>query len=231
MSNKTLSCRAMALSVSVAILSTLSTYTYATPRARGAELSAYGEVELNGQKAISGVTIFSKCVVVTGRDSSASVRLGVPGRIELFANTNLGLSLADNRITGLMESGRARFSTPAGVSINLTTGDSSVLVDGSQATSFIVNTEKGNTTVETETGAAELRSRAGTTKIVPGEVGTAGIPQSTKKDGDDQPHRGSVWAAWLATGSVIAAAIWVVLHERPTHENDLNFGGVVTIPS
>jgi len=230
MNAKTLGCRGVALSISLAIISTLSTYTYANPRARGAELSVYGEVELNGQKAISGVTIFSRCVIVTGRDSNASVRLGVPGRIELFANTNLGLSLADNRITGLLESGRARFTTPAGVSINLTTGDASVLVDGSLSTSFIVNIENGNTTVETESGSTELRSRAGTTKIMPGEVGTAGILLSTKKDNDDQSHRGSLWA-WLATGSVIAAAIWVVLHERPTHENDLNFGGVVTVPS
>ena len=222
----------VAISTAVAILSVFSTHTLATPGWHGAELSVFGEVALNGQKAISGVTLLSECVIVTAPGSSASVSLGKLGRIELSANTKLRLSFAADRITGLLSAGRARFSTSADVSLNLTTPDGSVLVDGSQATSIVVNAENGNTSLVTESGQADLRSRNATTMIVAGEIGAAGSMQSTSKDdADHKPQGGSFWAAWLATGSVIAAAIWVVTHEKQAHENDLDFGGTVVIPS
>ena len=232
MIKKTWSRKVVAISTAVAILSVCATPTWAMPGVRGVELSVFGEVALNGQKAISGLTIFSECLIVTAPGSIASVSLGKLGRIELSPNTKLRLSFAANSITGLLSAGRARFSTSADVSLNLTTPDGSVLVDGSQATSLVVNAESGHTSVVTETGEAELRSRNATTMIVAGEIGAAGSMQSTKKDdGDQKPHGGSFWAAWLATGSVIAAAIWVVTHEKQAHENDLDFGGTVVVPS
>ena len=222
----------VAILTAVAILSVCATPTWAMPGLHGAELSVFGEVALNGQKAISGVTIFSECLIATAPGSSASVSLGKLGRIELSANTKLRLSFSANSITGLLVAGRARFSTPADVSLDLTTPDGSVRVAGSQATSLVVNAEDGNTSVSTETGQAELRSDNLTTTIAAGEIGAAGSTQSTRKDdGDNKPHGGSFWAAWLATGSVIAAAIWVVTHEKQAHENDLDFGGTVIVPS
>ena len=232
MVSKTCCRKVVAIFVAVATLSFGSARALATAQGRGAELSVFGEVTLNGQRAISGVTIFSESVIVTAEGSSASVSLGKLGRIELLANTSLRLSLADKSITGLLESGRAHFSTPEGVALTLTTSDGSVLVAGSQATSLMINTENGHTTVMNQSGQAELRSPTVTTKIAAGEIGTSGILQSTKTDdGADQPHGGSFWAAWLVTGSVIAAAIWVVTHEKEPHQNDLDFGGTIANPS
>ena len=227
MINKTWSRKFVAMLVAAAVLSVYSMLTLATPGARSGELSVIGQVTVNGQKAISGGTIFSDSTIVTAKDSSATVSLGKLGRVELLANTSVKLSFTDHGITGLLEAGRAHVSTPAGVSVNLTTKDGSVLVDGSLATSFTVNTENGNTMVATQTGMAELRSGTTVTKIAAGENGTAGTPQAKKGDDDDHKLSGGALAALLlATGGAVAAVIWAA-----THRNDLNFGGTVIVVS
>ncbi len=228
MINKTWSRKFLAMSVAAAVLSVSSMLTLASPGARSGELSVSGDVTVNGQKAISGGTIFSDSVIVTAKDSSALVSLGKLGRIELTANTSVKLTFTDSSIAGLLDSGRARVSTPAGVSVNLTTKDGSVMVDGSQATSFTANLENGNTMVNTETGLAELRAGSTVTKIAAGENGVAGTP-TAKKDDDDDDHKlsgGALAALLLAAGGAIAAIIIV-----SRNKNDLNFGGSVIVVS
>ena len=226
MINKTWSRKFVAMSVAAAVLSVSSMLTLATPGARSGELSVSGEVTVNGQKAISGGTIFSDSVIVTAKDSNATVSLGKLGRVELLANTSVRLSFADNSIQGLLDSGRARVSTPAGVSVSLTTKDGSVMVDGSQATSFTASTESGNTTVATEAGLAELRSGATVTRIAAGESGVAGTPQAKSDDSDGKISGGALAALLLATGGAIAAIILV-----SRDKDDLRFGGTVIVVS
>jgi formylmethanofuran dehydrogenase subunit C len=227
MINKTWSRKFIAMSVAAAVLSVSSMLTLASPGARSGELSVSGDVTVNGQKAISGGTIFSDSVIVTAKSSSAVVSLGKLGRVELLANTSVRLSFADNSISGLMDSGRARVSTPAGVSVNLTTKDGSVMVDGSQVTSFTASMENGNTTVTTEAGLAELRSGATVTKIAAGESGVAGTPQMAKADDEDGKLSGGALAAiLLATGGAVAAILWAI-----RDDDNLNFGGTVIVVS
>ena len=130
MIKKTWSRKFVAILVAAAVLSMYSMLTLATTGARSGELSVNGEVSVNGQKVTSGGTIFSGSAIVTAKDGSATVSLGKLGRIELSANTSLKLNFADNAIVGLLDSGRAHVSTPKGVTVNLTTKDGSVVVDG-----------------------------------------------------------------------------------------------------
>ena len=227
MINKTWSRKFVAISVAAAVLSVYSMLALATPGARSGELSVTGQVTVNGQKVISGGTMFSDSVIVTAKDSSAIVSLGKLGRVELLANTSVKLSFAGNSISGLLDAGRARIATPAGVSVNLSTKDGSVLVDGSQATSFTVNTENGSTVVATEAGLAELRSGTTVTKIAAGSNGTAGTPQAKPSDDDDNKlSGGALFALLAAAGGAVAAIIYAT-----THGNDLNFGGTVNVVS
>jgi len=204
--------------------------TLATTAVRSGELSVTGDVSVNGQKVTSGGTIFSGSAVVTAKDSSATVSLGKLGRIELSPSTSIKLSFADNAIVGLLDSGRARVSTPEGVSVNITTKDGSVVVDGKQATAFTVNTQNGNTVVGTEAGVAELKSGATVSHIAAGESGVAGTPvPGTGKDDSDGDHKltgGALFALLAATGGAVAAIIYAT-----THGNDLNFGGTVNVVS
>ena len=226
MINKTWSRKFIAASVAVAVLTVYSMLTLATPGARSGALSVIGEVTVNGQKVISGGTIFSDSVIVTAKDSSATVSLGKLGRIDLLANSSLKLSFTDNSIMGLLDSGRARVSTAVGVSVNLTTRDGAVVVDGSKATSFSVSVENGNTFVSTETGIAELRSGTTVKQIAAGESGVAGTPQGKKDDEEHGLHGGALAALLLATGGAVAAIIWAT-----TRKNNLTFGGTVNVIS
>lgn len=227
MTNKTWSRKFVAVLVAAAVLTVYSMLTLATPAARSGELSVNGEVTVNGQKFVSGGTIFSGSVIATSKNSSATASLSKLGRVELLANSNLTLGFADNAIMGALDSGRARVSTPAGVSVNITTKDGLVVVDGSQAASFVVSTEKGNTIVTTEAGSVELRSGKTTTRVGAGETGTAGVPQPSKSDDDEHGiHGNALLALLVATGGAVAAIIWAT-----THNNDLNFGGTVIVVS
>jgi hypothetical protein len=228
MINKTWGRKFVAISVAAAVLSVYSMLTLATPGARSGELSVIGNVTANGQKAISGGTIFSDSVIVTAKESSATVSLGRLGRIELLANTSIKLSFGDNSIMGLLDSGSARVSTPVSVLVNLTTKDGSVVVDGSQATSFRVSTENGNTVVTTESGLAVLRSGTTVKQIAAGENAVAGTPQggAKKDDADPKVSGGTLAALLLAVGGAVAAMIY-----SGTRGNDLNFGGTVSVIS
>jgi ferric-dicitrate binding protein FerR (iron transport regulator) len=229
MINKTWSRKFVAILVAAAILSVYSMLTLATTARTAGELSVTGNVSVDGQKAVSGGTIFSGSLISTAKDSSATISLGKLGRVELAAGSSLRLTFAESAITGLLDAGRARVSTAAGVSVNLTTKDGSVVADGKQATAFTVDTENGNTIVNTESGIAELHSGTTVSRIAAGESGVAGTPQggSTKKDdGDHKLSGGALVALLAATGGAVAAIIYAT-----THKNDLNFGGTVNVVS
>jgi hypothetical protein len=159
--------------VAAAILIVYTTLISATPGAHSARLSVVGIVTVDDQQVVSGGTFFSDSTIATGPDSSATLTLGRYGRIELQANSSLTLSLTDKGLSGSLSAGRGRVLTPAGISVNLTTKDGAVVVDGREATSFMVDTNHDNTMVTTESGLAKLRSKNGVEEIAAGENGVA----------------------------------------------------------
>ena len=140
MISKTWSRKPIAVSVAVAVLSVYSMVALASPAAKApaGELSVSGQVTINGEKVISG-TVFSDSSITTAEKSSATVNLSKLGRVELAPNSGLTLSFTEKSVSGLLENGSANVSTLAGNSVSLATKDGTVVVDGSQATSFSVN--------------------------------------------------------------------------------------------
>jgi hypothetical protein len=226
MISKTWSRKTVAAFLSVAVLSVYSMIALASPEAKvpSGELSVTGQVTVNGQKAISGGTLFSDSVIVTSDNSSATVNISKLGRVQLAPNSTLTLSFNDKALTGQLDSGIASVATLAGISVNLTTKDGVVVVDGSQATSFTVNAKRGNTVVSTLTGIVELRAGGAVKQIAAGESGTAGTPQ-TDNDDDDGLSTGALAAVLIAAGGAIVAAIIA------TREDEINFGGTVVVIS
>lgn len=237
MISKTCSRKSIAACLSVAVLSVYSMVALAAPGARASsgELSISGQVTVNGQKVISGGTLFSDSVIVTADHSSAIVSLSKLGRVELAPNSSLTLSFSDQGITGMLSKGVAHVSTIAGVFVNLTTKDGSVVVDGNQATSFTVDTKNGNTIVSTEAGLAELRAGGAARQVAAGENAVAGTPQGTTTDGcrygdcpDTGISGGALAALLLGIGAAAAA---IILATRD--DDEFAFGGnpVVISPS
>lgn len=226
MISKTWSRKSIATAVAVAVLSVYSMVVLAAPGAKAAgELSVSGQVTVNGQKVISGGTVFSDSTISTATQSSASVSISKVGRVELAPNSNLRLSFAENSITAMLETGSAQVSTLAGTTVNLTTKDGTVVVDGSQATSFTVSASRGRTSLATLSGVAQFKTGTTVKQVAAGESATAGVP-SPQGDDDDGLSGGALAVLLLAIGGAVAGVLYAAFHN-----NDLNFGGSVTVVS
>lgn len=228
MIRKNWSRKLIATFVSVAVLSVYSMIALAAPGAKGpsGELLISGQVTVNGQNAISGGTLFSDSVIATADLSSATVSISKLGRIQLAPNSGLTLSFTDNAITGILDSGVAHVSTLAGVSVNLTTKDGDVVVDGSQATSFSVRAKNGTTVVSTEAGLTELRSGGAVKQIAAGENATAGTPNPQAPAEDEGMNGGRLAVLLIAVGAAVALVFYAI-----RTKNDLNFNGTVNVIS
>jgi len=197
-------------------------------KAPSGELSIAGQVTVNGESAVSGGTVFTDSLITTAEKSNATVNLSKLGRVELAANSNLKLSFTEKSIMGLLENGTVHIWTLAGTSVNFTTKDGVVVVDGSQATSFTINVVKGITSISTQSGVAQLHVGSAVKQVAAGESATAGTPNPKNDPGDDDDKMSSgELAAFLIAGGAAAALIFWAL----SHDNDLNFGGTVTVIS
>jgi len=227
MTSKSWSRKSIAACVAVAVLSVYSMVVLAVPGSKASgELSVSGQVTVNGQKVISGGTLFSDSTINTADQSSASVSISKLGRVELAPNSSLRVSFADNSLTAMLETGSAHVSTLAGITVNLTTKDGTVVVDGSQATSFTVSASRGRTSVATESGLAQFRSGGSIKQIAAGESATAGTPTPQGDTGEGGLSGGALAVLLLAVGGAVAAVLYATMHN-----NDLNLGGNVTVVS
>jgi hypothetical protein len=230
MISKTWSRKPIAALVAVAILSVYSMVVLASPAAKApsGELSIAGQVTVNGETAVSGGTVFSESIITTAEKSNATVSLSKLGRVELLPTSNLKLSFTDKSIMGLLENGTARISTLAGTSVNFTTKDGVVVVDGSQATSFTVQVVKGITSLTTTSGVAQLHVGSAVKQVAAGESATAGTPNPKNDPGDDDDKMsgGELDALLLLGAGAVAGILYAAMHN-----NDLNFGGTVVVVS
>ena len=210
--------------VAAAVLSVSSMLVLAAPGAKASgALAASGHVTVNGQKMTSGGTIFTDSIISTADQSSASVSISKVGRVDLAANSDLRLSFAANSITAMLETGSAQVAIFAGSTVNLTTKDGTVVVDGSQPTTFTVSASRERTSVATLSGIAQFRASGSVKQIAAGESATAGVPNS-QQDTDD----GSWGWLWFAIPAVAAVTVisYVVFDDN---DDDLDFGGNVTV--
>jgi ferric-dicitrate binding protein FerR (iron transport regulator) len=224
MISKSWSRKSIATVVAVAVLSVYSMLVLAAPSAKASgALAVSGQVTVNGQRVISGGTIFMDSIISTADQSSASVSISKVGRVDLAANSDLRLSFAANSITATLETGRAQVAILAGITVNLTTKDGTVVVDGSQPTTFTVSASRERTSVATLSGIAQFRAGGSVKQLAAGESTTAGVP-NPRRDTDD----GSWSWIWFVIPVVVALTVisYVVFDDN---NDDLNFGGSVTV--
>jgi hypothetical protein len=238
MISRTWSRTPITLALALAILSMYSMVALAAPQqgqtGPSGDLSVVGEVSVNGTSAISGATVFSDSTVTTAKGSSAVVSLGKLGRVEVLPESSVKLSFTDAGVTGMLDSGRVRFSTSSGINASVTTKDGTAVADNSQPNVFMVDVECGNTVVSTQSGRVELRAGSAVKQIAAGNQDTAGqATPGTRCTRFTQPRMrglggGALAALLLAAGGAVAAAIFAA-----SQDNEFDFGGnpVVISPS
>src|SRR5215813_1447737 len=99
------------------------------------QLIANGPVTINGNKAITGTTIFtdSNIVVDCATGNNAIVNLGYLGRIELVPGTKMTLRFSNGMISGDLQDGKAVINTSPGVKVAVNTPDGVVSADCAQS--------------------------------------------------------------------------------------------------
>ena len=224
---------AFCLAVAVLSVSSMMALGQQAPTGPSGELSVPGQVTVNGQSAISGATVFSDSTIATAANSSATVSLGKLGRVELLPGSSIKLSFNETGLMGSLDAGRARVSTPAGVSASISTKDGSVVADNNQANAFSIDVECGNTILATQTGSVELRAGDKVQQVAAGQDATAGQAQPgtrctrLRTEGMQGIGGGALAALLIAAAGAVAAAILAGRSDN----NDLAFGGAVTVVS
>jgi hypothetical protein len=83
-------------------------------------------VQINGEAAKSGRSVFSSSTIVTPEDANAIINLGKIGKIELAPNTILALTFNEKGISGDLTQGRVTVLSASDV-VNIKTLDGTVL--------------------------------------------------------------------------------------------------------
>lgn len=137
--------KALSTCLAVAILATYSMVALAGTDKIAGELLVTGKningqtpfVQVNGETAQSGRSIFSSNTIATPDNASAIINLGKIGKIELAPNTTLTLSFDDKGIGGNLTAGRVTvLSASNDVVIKMIDGKTANLKVGESATAL-----------------------------------------------------------------------------------------------
>jgi hypothetical protein len=175
------------------------------------EVTAFGQVQVNGAEAASGETVFPGSRFTTSKKSSAVVNLGASGRVRLAPQTDGTLDFGEQSLGGALAAGAMTVSKPGGVAAVFTTKDVQVVPEQDSEAVFTLDVTRGNTVVKAEAGRVELRSGKTTKVLNAGESAAVGT-QNTQNDDDDDDDKGGLF--WLGVvgfvGEVGGAIIWAL---------------------
>ncbi len=147
MNSKTWIQKALSTCLVVAILATCSMFTLANSERMVGELTISGGnsngafVQVNGEAAQSGRSIFSSSTISTPENAGAIIDMGKSGKIELAPNTTLTLAFNEKSISGDLSAGRVsvlssseavNIKTANGITAKLNAGDSTTAAGKTQ---------------------------------------------------------------------------------------------------
>ena len=200
--------RVVAFSLVVSFMCVQATISFASSATSvtSAELTVTGQaargekpyVLVNGEEAFSGRTFFSDRTVATTETTSATIRLGRLGRIELAPSSSLNLEFSEGRIAGVLTSGSVSVTSAEGVSVKIDTPDDSVTSKGNSPSKFTVAVLDGRTGVVVASGAV---------------TNSKGSELKAQDDDDDDDDDWKTAAAWIAVigGAVVAVVLIATL--------------------
>ena len=90
-------------------------------------------VSLDGEKSVSGRTVFSGSQITTSENATATVRLGNLGHLTVSPNSILNLNFDENSISGVISAGDVQVFNNQGVNVNIEkTGNANVNLNKAQ---------------------------------------------------------------------------------------------------
>ena len=165
---------------------------------------------LNGERAITGQTLFSDSNIATTENSTANIKLGKLGFVTLMPNSNLNLTFGDNKISGNLIAGQVKVIGSDGVEVKIQTPDGVIGNRENQAATF---------TVDLQSGAAQAIADSGAVFLTKGDTS---VPVANQQaDDDDNNHKGS-FIPLLVFAGIVATAVIVVFVNRDNNDNNSN---------
>lgn len=205
----------VAFCLTLAVFASSSMFALATPEKNSlmGELSVSGHdvngedasVLLNGERAFSGRTFFSAGTISTPESTTAMVKLGKLGFINLSPNTNLSLSFTENSISGNLSAGQVKVFSNEGVDVNIKTADSLVTSEAKQTGIFTVDVQSGMTKTVAEKGAVYLDNGKTVAQVQTGQ-------QTSDDDTDDDNNSATV--PLIIFAAVVGIAVVYVLRKN-----------------
>lgn len=181
------------------------------------EVTAFGQVQVNGADAATGETVFPGSRFTTSKKSSAVVNLGASGRVRLAPQTDGTLDFGEQSLGGALAAGAMTVAKPGGVAAVFTTKDAQVVPEKDSDAVFTVDVTRGNTVVKAEAGRVELRAGKTTKVLNAGEsaaVGTQNTQNNNNNNNDDDDKDGWFWLGVAGfIGEVGGAIIWALSHD------------------
>ena len=199
--------KALSSCLMVAVLATYSMVAFAGGTNVSGELSVISSgadavVNVNGEAAKTGRTIFSTSTITTPEFASASVNLGSTGEIELAPNTTAVLSFSDKGISADLTTGKLTVRRAA-QAVNVNSVNGTVALSAGESTSVVADDDykdKNGTCIDAD--------------------------KDGKLECDNDKGGAAIWGYAAVFGAAAVILIWAT-----TSGNDTTLGGGGTVIS
>jgi hypothetical protein len=226
---------ALAVFVTISIISTGMISKATTAVASGTiagSISVQGTVNVNGQRATEGQTLFARSMIETTLGSESLITLRNGSRLNLSAEGALAIESSERRVLGSMHTGRALLNIPAGVALNFSTADVSInkkSVD--EAVLIMVEaTECGGTKLSVMSGQLEVHHNGQARLLKFGESLSTSPAQTGQQPTQNSSNKKKTLGIIFGVGGAVAILLAVALGKKDeNHPGD--FGGCVVVLS
>ena len=228
--------RAVAVVVAVAILNLgVSAFAITTPplgvpmKSAIGTLTVDGVIEIDGEIARSGQTLFSGCNIRTSATAGSALDLGNGTRLKLSAETSLRLDSTQLSLAASLESGVLRVVVPKGVRAEIATNDALITTDASQLSVFSVVAESCSTTLSVQAGRVELRTADGMRSVFAGDSFKTVAESSSRQPAKQSFSTGKKIGLFITIRVAVAAVLVAI--RGGDQKQEQQFGGCVTVSS
>jgi ferric-dicitrate binding protein FerR (iron transport regulator) len=226
---------ALALFVAISIIS-LGTFAKATAavesRTVAGFISVQGIVNVNGQRATEGQTLFAKSIIETASSSESLITLRNGSRVNLSADGALTIESSERDLLASMHNGRALLNIPAGVILDFSTADVS-LNKKSVAEAVLVMveaTECAGTRLSVMSGQLEVHHNGRARVVKSGESLSTSAAQTGQQQQTQNSFDKKKLGIIFGIGGAVAILLAVALGNNDENQQAPG-GGVICAPS
>jgi len=195
-------------------------------------LSVQGIVNVNGQPATEGQTLFAKSMIETASGSESLITLRNGSRLTLSAKGALTIESSERRVLGSMHTGRVLLNIPAGVVLDFSTADLSLNKKSVDETILVMveATECAGTKLSVMSGQLEVHHNGRLRIVKFGESLSTSPAQSGPQQTQNSFGKKKTLGIIFGVGGAVAILLAVALGHNDENQQTPG-GGCVVIPS